>query len=107
MILAAMAIVCAIVDSILEHRYVHRGAYWLYLDNRPSDNPSINGFVTLANAFITFQNVVSISLYVSIEFVRTCQAAFIYFDSEMYYIKEGRNEDEGQPTLAKSWTWTQ
>ncbi len=103
MILAAMAIVCAIVDSVLEHHYVHRGAYWLYLDNRPGDNPSINGLVTLANAFITFQNVVSISLYISIEFVRTCQAAFIYFDSEMYYIKEGRNEDEGQPTLAKSW----
>jgi len=103
MILATMAIVCAIVDSVLEHRYVHRGAYWLYLDNRPSDNPSINGLITLANAFITFQNVIPISLYISIEFVRTCQAAFIYFDSEMYYVKEGQNEVEGQPTLAKSW----
>ncbi|KAF8316939.1 uncharacterized protein EI90DRAFT_3158823 [Cantharellus anzutake] len=101
--LATMGVVCAIVDSVLEHRYVDRGAYWLYLDHRSTDNPSINGLVTLANAFITFQNVVPISLYISIEFVRTCQAAFIYFDSEMYYVKPGQSEDEGQPTLARTW----
>lgn len=45
----------------------------------------------------SFQNIVPISLYISIEFVRTCQAAFIYFDSEMYY------EKTGQPTIARSW----
>ena len=44
-----------------------------------------------------FQNIVPISLYISIEFVRTCQAAFIYFDAEMVYKKTG------QATLARSW----
>lgn len=38
-----------------------------------------------------------ISLYISIEFVRTCQALFIYFDKEMVY------EKTGQATLARSW----
>lgn len=38
-----------------------------------------------------------ISLYISIEFVRTCQAAFIYFDSDIYY------EKTKQATKAKSW----
>lgn len=42
-----------------------------------------------------FQNIVPISLYISIEFVRTCQAAFIYYDSEMVY--------KGQSTVARSW----
>ena len=34
-----------------------------------------------------FQNIVPISLYISIEVVRTAQAAFIYFDREIYYAK--------------------
>jgi phospholipid-translocating ATPase len=48
----------------------------------------------------SFQNIVPISLYISIEFVRTCQAAFIYFDSEMYY------EKTDQPSLARTWNLT-
>ncbi|KAF9469392.1 hypothetical protein BDZ94DRAFT_1244343 [Collybia nuda] len=96
-ILALMAIACAIVDSILEHRDYPRGAPWLYNDNLPDDNPSINGLVTWAFALITFQNIVPISLYISIEFVRTCQAAFIYFDSDICYDKTN------QATLARSW----
>ncbi|PFH51681.1 hypothetical protein AMATHDRAFT_141942 [Amanita thiersii Skay4041] len=96
-ILATMAVVCAIVDSVLEHRDYPRNAPWLYGDNQPGDNPSINGLVTFAFALITFQNIVPISLYISIEFVRTCQAAFIYFDSNIYY------EKTQQPTLARSW----
>lgn len=92
-----MAVACAIADSVLEHKYYPLGAPWLYDDNRSDDNPSINGLVTWAFALITFQNIVPISLYISIEFVRTCQAAFIYFDSEMWYDKLD------QPTLARSW----
>lgn len=45
----------------------------------------------------SFQNIVPISLYISIEVVRTCQAAFIYFDREIYY------EKTDQATLARSW----
>ncbi|KAG6872613.1 hypothetical protein C0995_008358 [Termitomyces sp. Mi166 len=96
-ILAIMAVVCGIVDSVLEHRLYPQGAPWLYNDNQSDDNPSINGLVTWAFALITFQNIVPISLYISIEFVRTCQAAFIYFDSEIHYKKTD------QPTLARSW----
>jgi phospholipid-translocating ATPase len=44
-----------------------------------------------------FQNIVPISLYISIEFVRTLQAAFIYFDKDIWY------EKTNQPTLARSW----
>ncbi|PPQ72461.1 hypothetical protein CVT26_003714 [Gymnopilus dilepis] len=82
-LLAIMAVVCGIVDSVLEHRLYPEGAPWLYDENRSGDNPSINGLVTFAFALITFQNIVPISLYISIEFVRTCQAAFIYFDNDM------------------------
>ncbi|KAK2466652.1 hypothetical protein APHAL10511_000910 [Amanita phalloides] len=96
-LLALMAAACAIADSVLEHRDYREQAPWLYGDNTSGDNPSINGLVTFAFALITFQNIVPISLYISIEFVRTCQAAFIYFDKEIYY------EKTQQPTLARSW----
>ena len=97
-----MAAVCGIVDSVLEERK-YPGALWLYNDNRSGDNPSINGLVTFLNAFITFQNVIPISLYVSIEFVRTAQAAFIYFDPDIMYVKPGQAEEDGKPTIARSW----
>jgi P-type E1-E2 ATPase len=45
-----------------------------------------------------FQNIVPISLYISIEAVRTCQAAFIYFDTEIYHKKTD------SPALARSFT---
>jgi phospholipid-translocating ATPase len=53
-ILGIMAVVCGIVDSVLEHHYYPRQAPWLFRDNRSGDNPSINGLITLLWAFITF-----------------------------------------------------
>ncbi|KAJ2916976.1 hypothetical protein MD484_g3448, partial [Candolleomyces efflorescens] len=97
LILALMAIACAVVDSILQHQDYPRDAPWLFWANRSGDNPSINGLITFFFALITFQNIVPISLYISIEFVRTCQAAFIYFDSEIYH------KESDSPTIARSW----
>ncbi|KAE8450337.1 hypothetical protein EG329_006765 [Mollisiaceae sp. DMI_Dod_QoI] len=48
---------------------------------------SLDGFITFWAAVILFQNLVPISLYISIEIVKTCQAFFIYSDTEMYYDK--------------------
>ncbi|TFL07331.1 hypothetical protein BDV98DRAFT_599642 [Pterulicium gracile] len=96
-ILALMAIACAIADSTLEAYYYEREAPWQFMSDQPDDNPRINGLVTWAFAYITFQNIVPISLYISIEFVRTCQALFIYFDKDICY------EKTGQATLARSW----
>ena len=52
-IMAVMATVCAIADSVLEHRYFPLGALWLYGDDQSGDNPSINGLVTFAFSFLT------------------------------------------------------
>ena len=96
-LLAVMAIVCAVADSSLEKYYYPLGAPWLFADNQSDDNPSINGLITFVFALITFQNIVPISLYISIEFVRTAQAAFIYFDKNIWY------EKTNQATVARSW----
>ncbi|PWN23389.1 phospholipid-translocating P-type ATPase [Microstroma glucosiphilum] len=96
-VLALVAIACAIADSQLEKHYFAQNAYWetgaIYSD----DNPRINGLVAFGNALITFQNIVPISLYISIEAVRTVQAFFIYDDYDIWYEKTNRR------TTARSW----
>lgn len=92
-----MSVALGIADAVLEQRYFPLNAPWLFRDTQSDDNPHINGLVTWAFALITFQNIVPISLYISIEFVRTIQALWIYFDYEMYYAKTDTT------TLARSW----
>lgn len=98
-ILGFIAMVCAIVDHFNEVRWYRENAYWMLYADTSGDNPNINGLVTFANAFITFQNIVPISLYISIEFVRTAQAAFIYWDHAIKYVKNGVTTR----TMARSW----
>ncbi|KAH8662013.1 hypothetical protein BX600DRAFT_308143 [Xylariales sp. PMI_506] len=57
----------------------------------------LTGFITFWAAVNVFQNLVPISLYISLEIVRTLQAVFIYSDVEMYY------EEIDQPCIPKSW----
>jgi len=98
-LLGLIAMVCAIIDHFNEVTWYDQNAYWELFADTSGDNPSINGLVTFANAFITFQNIVPISLYISIEFVRTAQAAFIYWDHAIKYVKNGVTTR----TTARSW----
>ena len=59
--------------------------------------PSLDGFITFWASIILFQNLVPISLYISLEIIRTCQAFFIYSDTFMYY------EKVDYPCTPKSW----
>ncbi|KUJ23533.1 P-type ATPase-like protein [Mollisia scopiformis] len=81
------------------------GVYWGQGDNSLDffefgsigGKPSLDGLITFWAAVILFQNLVPISLYISIEIVKTCQAFFIYSDTEMYY------EKIDYPCTPKSW----
>jgi phospholipid-translocating ATPase len=59
--------------------------------------PALDGFITLWSSLILFQNLVPISLYISLEIIRTLQAFFIFSDIEMYY------EPLDYPCTPKSW----
>lgn len=61
------------------------------------NKPSLDGFITFWASIILFQNLVPISLYISLEIIRTCQAFFIYSDTFMYY------EKVDYPCTPKSW----
>ncbi|KAJ8082391.1 phospholipid transporting ATPase [Marasmius tenuissimus] len=51
----------------------------------PTSNRILNAIITFVSCLIAFQNIVPISLYISIEIVKTIQAYFISQDIDMYY----------------------
>ncbi len=59
--------------------------------------PPLDGLITFWSAVILFQNLVPISLYISLEIIRSLQAFFIYSDVLMYYGKLD------YPCTPKSW----
>jgi phospholipid-translocating ATPase len=60
-------------------------------------SPGLNGLITFFAAVILFQNLVPISLYITLEIIRTAQAFFIYSDTFMYY------EKIDYPCTPKTW----
>ncbi|CAH6723659.1 phospholipid-transporting ATPase Dnf1p [[Candida] jaroonii] len=49
--------------------------------------PAINAVICFFVVLIIYQSLVPISLYVSVEIIKTCQAFFIFSDIKMYYDK--------------------
>ncbi|GMK57365.1 hypothetical protein CspeluHIS016_0401990 [Cutaneotrichosporon spelunceum] len=98
-VLGIISMICAVIGHHLEKIWTPEGAYWMLYNDTSQDNPNINGLWTFFNALITFQNIIPISLYLSIEFVRTVQAAFIFWDHQMHYVKNGQKIR----TTARSW----
>ncbi|KAI9804975.1 MAG: hypothetical protein M1833_006278 [Piccolia ochrophora] len=61
------------------------------------NSPPLDGFITFWTALILFQTLVPISLFISLEIIKTAQAFFIYSDVHMYYDKID------YPCTPKSW----
>jgi phospholipid-translocating ATPase len=62
-----------------------------------NNHAGLDGFITFWAALILFQNLVPISLYITLEIIRTLQAVFIYSDVLMYY------EKLDYPCTPKTW----
>nr|CAG8444524.1 7873_t:CDS:10 [Entrophospora candida] len=91
-ILALMCVFCAIATRIWQ-AYFTDVPFFDSVDN----SIEIDAFLTFWNALITFQNIVPISLYLSIEFVKSVQAYFIFMDDEMKYA------ETNTPCIPKNW----
>ncbi|CAG8460212.1 3021_t:CDS:2 [Paraglomus occultum] len=91
-ILFLMCLGSAIVDAVIFLPPVTSSDYF-----EPGDDEPGSAFLTFWASLILFQNIVPISLYVSIEMVKTVQAYFIHSDIEMYY------EKLDLPCVPKTW----
>ncbi|ELQ36149.1 phospholipid-transporting ATPase 1 [Pyricularia oryzae Y34] len=94
-ILFGMCLLSAIVNGFAFGTSDNSIALFEYGSIGPT--PAMNGFITFWAAIILFQNLVPISLFISLELVRLLQAFFIYSDVDMYY------EPIDQPCIPKSW----
>jgi phospholipid-translocating ATPase len=94
-ILALMCLVSGIVLGITwgrddtSHALFEYGSY--------GGSPPTDGVIAFWAGVILFQNLVPISLYITLEIIRTLQALFIYSDVHMYY------EKLDYPCTPKSW----
>ncbi|KAJ9155288.1 Phospholipid-transporting ATPase [Pleurostoma richardsiae] len=93
-----LIIMCLIAAFVNGAAWARSDASLTYFDfGSVAGTPALTGFVNFWAAVIVFQNLVPISLYISLEIVRTLQAIFIYSDVGMYY------EKLDQPCIPKSW----
>ncbi|EPS36883.1 hypothetical protein H072_9477 [Dactylellina haptotyla CBS 200.50] len=60
-------------------------------------SPGVDGLITFWTVVILFQTLVPVSLYISLEIIKTAQAYFIFSDLLMYY------EPLDYPCTPKSW----
>lgn len=94
-LLAAMCLVSGVVLGVTwarpdtSHALFEYGSY--------GGGPATDGVIAFWAALILFQNLVPISLYITLEIIRTLQAYFIYSDVQMYYDKLD------YPCTPKSW----
>ncbi|KAI9495722.1 hypothetical protein BDB00DRAFT_213054 [Zychaea mexicana] len=92
-----LAIIC-IVSSVLDSVQFHDSGSAPFFDfNIRGDNASYDGFMTFWVTLILYQNIVPISLYISVEIVKTFVAYFIYADIDMYH------EKTDTPCIPKTW----
>ncbi|KAI9255787.1 hypothetical protein BDA99DRAFT_574021 [Phascolomyces articulosus] len=94
-VLFILCLICAILAGFMKAADDADAGTSLY--SRETNSPAFWGFTNFWSSLITFQNIIPISLYVSIEFVKTFQAYFIWSDLDMY--------DEASDTacVPKSW----
>ncbi|KAG6867958.1 hypothetical protein C0993_009143 [Termitomyces sp. T159_Od127] len=95
-VLTLMCTISAILSGIQDSRTATSAT--VYEPNvDPTDSAIANALVTFVSCLIAFQNIVPISLYISIEIVKTIQAYFISQDVDMYY------QPYDTPCIPKTW----
>ncbi|KKA28944.1 hypothetical protein TD95_004671 [Thielaviopsis punctulata] len=95
LILLVMCLISGIVNGVFWGKSDTSAHYFEF--GMIGGNPTLSGFITFWAALILFQNLVPISLYITLEIVRLLQAVFIFSDIKMYY------EPLDQPCIPKSW----
>ncbi|CAL1710461.1 unnamed protein product [Somion occarium] len=83
-VLIVMCLISAIANGVLDGQ-AGTSANFFEDGADPTGSSVVNAIVTFASCLIAFQNIVPVSLYISIEIVKTIQAFFISQDVDMYY----------------------
>ncbi|KAI9336583.1 hypothetical protein BD770DRAFT_448698 [Pilaira anomala] len=93
-ILAIICIVSSIMDSV---QFYGSGSSRYFDYGIEGTSGSYSGFLTFWVTLILYQNIVPISLYISVEIVKTVAAYFIFADLDIYY------SETDTPCIPKTW----
>ena len=94
-ILFIMCLLSGIINGVT---FSSSNESWNYFEfGSIGNNGPVSGLITFWSAVILYQNLVPISLYITLEIIRTAQAFFIYSDTYMYY------DRLDYPCTPKSW----
>jgi len=81
-------IILCLISGLLHGYYrskAHTSATYYEPGGEQSDNIYLDSLIVFVSSLIVFQNIVPVSLYITVEIVKTIQAYFIFQDIEMYY----------------------
>ncbi|KAF2873177.1 hypothetical protein BDV95DRAFT_490073 [Massariosphaeria phaeospora] len=95
-ILFGMCLVSGIVLGLFWHKEDTSHSFFEF-GSFGNNSAPLDGIIAFWAGVILFQNLVPISLFISLEIIRTLQAVFIYSDVLMYY------EKIDYPCTPKSW----
>lgn len=84
-ILFLLCLISGLVNGIYYNKSGVSRDYFEY--GSPAGTPALNGIVTFFVAVILYQALVPISLYITIEIIKSIQAYLIYCDVGLYYEK--------------------
>ncbi|BEI88398.1 uncharacterized protein CcaverHIS019_0111160 [Cutaneotrichosporon cavernicola] len=83
-ILMVLCLLTALLHGVYRYKDDTSAKYY-EIGAAVSENVVIDSVVIFVSSLVVFQNIVPISLYITIEIVKTIQAFFIFQDIEMYY----------------------
>ncbi|KAF7726201.1 hypothetical protein EC973_008999 [Apophysomyces ossiformis] len=92
-LLFVLCLICSIAASIVYN--THSSAD--FFEQPDAENATMQGFLMFWTTLVIYQNIIPISLYISVQIVKTAAAYFIHTDIDMY------NEKLDQACIPKTW----
>ncbi|KAI8981435.1 hypothetical protein BDB01DRAFT_794086 [Pilobolus umbonatus] len=91
--------IISLITSIMKSAEFNAPGSARFFDNGiEGNNAAFSGFLTFWVSLILYQNIVPISLYISVEIVKTVAAIFIFADLKMYH------EPTDTPCIVNTWS---
>ncbi|GAA5804821.1 hypothetical protein HPULCUR_010329 [Helicostylum pulchrum] len=92
-LLLILCLICSIAASIV-YNYPSSANFF---ESKDAESGTMEGFIMFWTSLVIYQNIIPISLYISVQIVKTAAAYFIHTDIDMY------NTRLDQPCTPKTW----
>ncbi|KAI9007425.1 hypothetical protein CLU79DRAFT_840581 [Phycomyces nitens] len=92
-LLFILCIICSIAVSIVYNQTSSSN----FFEQPDAESSSMEGFLMFWTTLVIYQNIIPISLYISVQIVKTAAAYFIHTDIDMYNVRLD------QPCVPKTW----